>query len=287
MKKSLIMTALLGASLLLCAPLALAHDLWLNPDNARPNVGDAVKVDIGFGHGYPADRAGEPLKEGMQIDVTAVGPDGQAVAVQSPSAGSRQLTVDKPGAYMVQAQTKPGFFCRTKDGMRRGDKKQNPGATKCMSFTMCANAPLVAGPGGGEFVMAADQALQIQPLADLATVKKGDALPVRVLFEGKPLAEAKVVATYAGYKPQPPAGAAAPPKDSKPLSRREAARQKAMQKTAVHFPVEVKTDAQGQATLKLDQAGWWLVLVGHATPYADPSVCDENMYKTSFTFNVN
>lgn len=274
MKASMKIALLAGVlAVLFCAQAAMAHVLWLNPDKTVVKPGEEISVGMGFGHGYPADRKDENVREGMLGEVFAMGPDGKATPLQKISDSEYKFKADKPGAYLLSAVMKPGFFSRTPQGMKRGSKKEVAEAVSCMHFQMIANAPMVAGASAAKPGAPAKQALQIAPQAAVAGLKKGDTLPIQVIFNGKPLAAVDVKATYAGFK--------APPQ-AKGDKSAEAMRKK----MAARFPVFIKTDDQGRADIKLSQAGWWLVILSHKTPFEDAKTCDQHVYQTTFTFQV-
>jgi uncharacterized GH25 family protein len=50
-------------ALLLVLSNAHAHNLWLNPGNHYPEVGETVDVGIGWGHEYPESRTDQEVKE--------------------------------------------------------------------------------------------------------------------------------------------------------------------------------------------------------------------------------
>lgn len=279
------LAALCAACLaVMTAGAAGAHDLWLAPATATPDAGKTLTILVGFGHEFPANRVDQQVRPGMIESVTALGPDGKTTPLAKVSESEYKLAADAPGAYMVSARMKPGFFSRAQGGMKRGNKKQVSGVEKCMFFRMIANAPLWVGDAEPQAPPApADQALQVVPRGDVTKLKAGDELPVQVLFNGQPLAGARLRATYAGYAPPAPPA----PEPGVKLSPKEAARQKAMRKLAPRHVVDVETNAQGMAKLSLSSPGWWLVFAAHQTPYGDAATCDSNVYKTTYTFEVH
>ncbi|MBN1227183.1 MAG: DUF4198 domain-containing protein, partial [Deltaproteobacteria bacterium] len=107
---------------------ALAHNLWLNPENYYPKVGTTVDIGIGFGHTYPANRVDEEMKEGRLEEITAIDPDGVKVDLTKMSVDLYKLKIEKVGAYLVTAKLKSGFFTITPEGRKWGDKNsvENP-----------------------------------------------------------------------------------------------------------------------------------------------------------------
>jgi hypothetical protein len=82
--------------------------------------------------------------------------------------------------------------------------------------------------------------LEIVPLKDPAKLKKGEALPLRVLFRGKPLIGVRVSVMYAGAK-----------------------------LVGHSFPVNSITNENGEANLKLDRPGLWYARLIHMLPSAE------------------
>lgn len=266
MKKSIRLAAICGGLWLLVAGSpALAHNVWLAPDNHFPQVGDTVLVKVGFGHGYPASRVDQPVKEGMIGEALAIAPGGGQVALEKTAVDTYQLKIDRPGPYLLVAAMPPGLFSRTPEGMKRGGRQDFPEVKSCMEARMVAHAFLLAN-GQGQPATMGGQALQMRPLANLAGLKKGGVLPLQVLFEGQPLAGAQIKATYAGY--QPPADAQSPQGHGAPMV------------------LETMADAEGKAELRLDAPGHWLVILTHRTPYQPAEVCDQRMYMSSYAIEV-
>lgn len=251
--------------LLIVSGPALAHNIWLAPDNHFPQVGDTVRIKVGFGHDYPASREDQPVKEGMVGEALALIPGGGQIALEKTAVDTYQLKIDRPGPYLLVAAMPAGLFSRTPEGMKRGGRKDFPEVKSCMEARMVANAFLFAG-AQGQGAIQSDQALQLKPLAAVSGLKKGDALPIQVLFEGQPLAGAKIKATYAGYQPQ--------------------ANAKSQEGHGAPMALETSADAEGKAELKMEVAGHWLVILSHSTPYQPAEVCDKRMYMSSYAIEV-
>ena len=260
-----------GLALLAAGSPALAHNFWLAPDKHFPQVGETVEIKIGFGHQYPASRVDERVKDGMVAEVVVIAPDGTATPLAMQAVDTCRLKIDRPGVHLLVASMTPGLFSRTPEGMKRGSKRDWPEVVECRDMRMVANAWLVAGGQGGA-APGAPQPLQITPLADLVGLKKGDTLPVLVLFKGRPLVGAKLWATYAGYAPP-----AAPQPEAQAGSRAS---------HAAPFAQQVVTDEQGRAGIELEAAGYWLVIASHGAPYTPAEVCDKQVHTASFAFEA-
>jgi hypothetical protein len=99
--------------------------------------------------------------------------------------------------------------------------------------------------------------LEIVPEKDPAELKADEELPVRVLFRGKPLADAQVAAVYAGAKLE-----------------------------GHKYPVTSRTDSEGRATLKLDRPGLWYARLIHMVPTVDDPEVNWRSFFATVTFNV-
>jgi uncharacterized GH25 family protein len=141
--------------------------------------------------------------------------------------------------------------------MKMGTKKEVPNANLCFRFDMAAKTLAHVGDPKQGFDRSASSALEIIPLKNANTLKVGQTLPVKVLFQGKPLAGAKIEFTHDGW--------ADPEKPFAPLG---------------------KTDAKGEIQVKLDKPGRWLLDASHKTPYHNLEECDENFFRASLTWRV-
>jgi uncharacterized GH25 family protein len=275
-------TAILYIALFListCLP-ASAHNLWLNPGDYFPQVGTTVDIGIGWGHKYPADRIDQEVKEDRVQEISAVDPDGLKTGLIKVSPALYKLSVDKAGAYLVTAKIKSGSFTMTAEGRKWGDKKSVADPIKCVNYHIETKTVILAGKSDSNFSFAAGQPLEVIPLTHLNNLKNGDQFDVKVLFEGKPLPNATVRATYAGFAMPDIAPHGSSEKGDKK------ANQKGDKKAKMHYPVETVTDDQGQATVQVDKAGYWMILLSHKPPYPDKETCDEYMYNQAFTFQV-
>ncbi|MCI0348416.1 MAG: DUF4198 domain-containing protein [Acidobacteriales bacterium] len=114
---------------------------------------------------------------------------------------------------------------------------------------------VIAGKADAHAVLG--HTLEIVLEKDPAAMKPGEALPVRVLFKGKPLADAQVAAVYAGAKLK-----------------------------GHKFPVATRTDSEGRAALTLDRAGPWCARLIHMLPAVDDPDVDWRSFFATVTFTV-
>lgn len=285
-----IATFLYVLTLFLTCQQAFAHNLWLNPWDYYPQVGTTVDIGIGWGQKYPADRNDQEFKAGRLEDISAVDPDGLTVNLVQESVLLYKLKVEKAGAYLVTARIKPGVFTMTPDGRKWADKKGVENPIKCTNFHIEAKTVIIVGGDDKNLSNAVNRPLELIPLKNPLNLKRGDGFAVKVLCHGEPLPGLSVKATYAGFESADIGGHEPPEKGRPGKDVRKGPGQAPPEKgrhAGRHFPAETITDGQGQAVVQLDTAGYWMIMFSHRSQYPDKETCDEYMFNTTFTFEVN
>jgi uncharacterized GH25 family protein len=178
------------------------------------------------------------------------GPKAQAFVSAEP------LTADN---YYVLAGSKIGFASRTPSGYARKSKVEEPTATTCsyganygknlIGLNLSGDESFVTKPIG--------QKLEIVPQINPEKVKVGGKLPVKVLFDGKPLANANVGAFFAGFSEH---------------------------NQALAF--SSSTDKDGLVEIIPLRPGKWLAKVSQSSPYSDLKICDRETYSATFAFTI-
>ena len=249
------MKKLLVASLLCTASLAQAHDLWVTaPATLSPS--ETLKADLSYSHDFPypdeipADRLHifEPLHitspDGTKKDLVQQGKNYQYVS-------ESQLA---KGSYVITANYRPTFWSEfADDTWAQGDLTKNPTAVACQQAQMFGKSIVVVD--GGENLEAIrrpiGQELEIVPLANPNSAKMGKLFPVRVLFQGKPLADEIVTATA----------------DTIAL-------------------MDEETDKEGKVNIIPLVEGFWKVKVKHKTPFANQKQCHENSLSATLAMQI-
>ena len=263
------MKKLLVASLLCTASLAQAHDLWVTaPATLSPS--ETLKADLSYSHDFPypdeipADRLHifEPLHitspDGTKKDLVQQGKNYQYVSESQRAKGS----------YVITANYRPTFWSEfADDTWAQGDLTKNPTAVACQQAQMFGKSIVVVD--GGENLEAIrrpiGQELEIVPLANPNSAKMGKLFPVRVLFQGKPLADEIVTATA----------------DTIALMDEEA--------THDHREPQIfsgKTDKEGKVNFIPLVEGFWKVKVKHKTPFANQKQCHENSLSATLAMQI-
>jgi uncharacterized GH25 family protein len=254
--------------LLLAAAPAPAHDLWLIPPGAAA-PGKTVTVRAVSGSDFPkGDHAPDPAAFTKRL---VVKPDGATAepdaAGKDADAGLLRFTPDAPGVYVVAVRTAPKLITLdaaafneylVSDGLphiyrlRAKEKTlDRPGKER---YSKSPKVLIRVGDGGGgDPTKPVGLPLEVVPLRDPFGVKPGEALRVRVLFEGKPLADANLGWAH-------PAGGELP-------------------------AGTVRTDERGEALVPVAKAGLMTIRVTHMTR---PKAADYEWesFWTTLTFRV-
>lgn len=254
--------AVAAALAALLPTIVSAHDFWIEPSSFRPATGTTVSVALRVGEtlrGDPVPRMPRLVQrfvlKSRRGEVPVPGTPGAdpagAVRVSDPgpqwigyqsTPSSVTLDAQKFHAYLREEGLEHIITQRTKSG-----RATAPGRER---FSRCAKALLdVAGPKG-------TSAIDVPLGFTLELVPRqapGTSLPVTLLFRGKPLANALVVARS---------------------------------KAAPDRVTQVRTDAKGHATLPLGRPGFWLIKAVHMEAAPSGSGVDWESWWASVTFDL-
>lgn len=137
---------------------------------------------------------------------------------------------------------------------KRGDSGK-PGRER---YSRYIKTLVSAGEGSDQAVSAViGQTIELVPLENPYAKKKGESVRFRLLFRGKPLANALVAATYDGYS-----------------------------QTAHTYAFSARTNADGVVTVPLSHGGPWLVRTVHMLPVQGEKDFDWESWWASVTFEV-
>ena len=205
----------IGAALgLLIAARATAHDFWIEPASFSPLPGQPVAVRLLVGQHFSGDAVARPPAAGMHrfVLVDAGSNAGFTVPGRTGADPAGMLRLAGSGSYVIGFHGKPNSIELAADKFNAylqdeglesvlearaaGDQLNQPGRE---IYSRCAKSLLLAGPAQGESPLA-DRVLGM-PLELVAErqprlLREGEALPVRLLHEGRPLAGALVVAVH-------------------------------------------------------------------------------------------
>jgi uncharacterized GH25 family protein len=256
----------LGGVLLwiLWAPALLAHNFWIEPSTFTPAPGQRLAVRLRVGielNGDPVPRDPSLMKRFI-----AAGPSGDAPVPgvdNTEPAGFEAFTA--PGLYTIVYDS--GRSSVELDAAKFEDYLKEEGLDKISArraregksatpakevFSRCAKALLAVGNGGGGsgWDRVFNQRLELVAEKNPYTLKGSGELPVHLLYEGKPLAGALVMALQRGRPDK----------------------------------VTARTDGKGRVILKLDRPGFWLIKAVQMIPAPADAGADWESFWASLTF---
>jgi len=256
MKKCFI--ALITVLSLVFVSQADAHYLWLNVNNYNPEPGEEIAICIGWGHRFPQD--GQPRMEMVKkMKLFLLEPDGKKIPLKIEfKKGIKPIKIHlkKPGVYLAVlgiktfvSKTTEGYFYKPKDELKDVIMSK-------WSETTAVAVINVGHPGNVALKELKECKYQILPFKNPAALEKGQILPVKVIFEGKP-SRTWVYATYAGFSEF---------KDT--------------------FAWTTRTDKKGIAKIKILKEGIWLIKTDMRTPFSNPKKADESYFISTLTFGI-
>lgn len=242
-----------------------AHDFWIEPSSFHPAPGERVAVRLRVGEHF----RGDPVpRDPQRIErFAAVGATGETevtgLAGRDPAGWG---SFEAPGVYWVvydsshaKLESEGPKFERylVEEGLERiSTLRAERGQTAASAreiYSRCAKSLITVGDAGGAgHDRVLGLALELVPEKNPLALKRGEELPVRLLYEGKPLAGALVVAV--------------------PHDLPEA-------------KVSARTDAEGRVRLRLDRGGDWLVKAVHMIPAPRETGADWESLWASLTFS--
>ncbi|HEV8578457.1 MAG TPA: DUF4198 domain-containing protein [Thermoanaerobaculia bacterium] len=257
-----VFAALLG----LVSPALRAHDFWIEPSTFTPAAGQRVAFRLRVGQ----ELRGDPLPRDPNLmqRFVSFGPAGETPVVGRaymepagiltfPSSGLDVIVYDSGRSPLALEAAKFEDYLEQEglekiSALRAGQGQS--GAPGKEVFSRCAKTLLAVGGGAaGGYDQVVGQRLELVPEANPYALAGGGELPVRLLYQGKPLAGALVVA---------------------------------VQKDRPQAKVAARTDAKGRVRLKLDRPGFWLVKAVHMVPAPRDVDADWESFWASLTFQV-
>lgn len=253
--------ALLGLLSSTAAP-AGAHDFWIEASDWTPEPGAPVAVRLRIGDSFPG--APVPLESAWveRFEVVSEAGRGEVTPVGEPAglwaagaSGVHAIVYDsRPDSLTLDAEAFEGYLAEEglEEVSRLRRARGQSGSPGREVFSRSAKALVAAGEGGGEgYRLVAGLPLELVPERDPFRLGAGEALPVRLLFQGRPLAGALVEAA----SPRAPMASA-------------------------------RTDAEGRVRLLLPRGGLWRVTAVHMVPALAESGADWESVWASLAFEV-
>jgi len=202
---------------------AAAHDFWLQPALFWSQPGAVTPITLQVGHGPNRQRTPIPLRRIVRF--TLQGPKGAARDVRAGlhiggATEDAAVTLPAPGAYVLALESDAAAQSHLSaalyndylevegltpalDLRRRAHRMDADGSE---NYRRCAKAIVQVGPAAKaarEVTRPVGLTLEIVPQADPYARPRAARLPVRVIFEGRPLAGALVKLNDLDHDEQP------------------------------------------------------------------------------------
>lgn len=249
----------------LLGPSLFAHDLWIEPTAYTPAVGAIVGIKLKVGEhflGDPVPRDPALIEQFVSVDSggrrPVVGQDGMDPAgllrVTTPGliiAGYRSrpypvtLNAGKFNQYLKEEGLDAVIAARARKGQTDADARE--------IFSRHAKSLVLAGSPDAGADKALGFTLELVAERNPYAIAPGDELPVRLTYQGQPLANALVVA---------------------------------MPRTNPVAAIKVRTGKDGRVRLRLAESGAWLVKAVHMIPAPPASGAEWESFWASLTFEL-
>jgi uncharacterized GH25 family protein len=261
----------LAICLLAAARPVFAHDFWLQPRFYSLPVNGATTLSIQVGHG-PL-RQPSPLTLDRITLLRSIGPRGavdlKSTLVAGQGVFNSPISFSGPGTYVLALETNPA--ASVLPAIRFNDYLKFEGLTPALRLRAASGTTDVPGreiysrrtkaivqigpptaEGGAQVTRPLGMTLEIVPEKNPYRLKTDEPLPVRVLYEGRPLAGALVMLTNLEF-------------DGHPLE--------------THL-----SDAAGRAAFHFPLIGTWLINVIWTQPIKGDPDADYDTTFSSLTF---
>jgi nickel transport protein len=228
---------------LLCATqLVLAHDTWIEKKN-----GDLLVLR---GH----DRRAEAYDSALVKEAKAVDAKGQAIEMEIVKNKENASLLTKGNPVIVGALYDSGYWLKTTDGWKKATKREGKGRYDILESLKSKQWCKTILCPTSESVKPMGQRFEVVPQKEATSVRVGESLPIKVIFDGKPV-EGAVITTGGGH--------ASGAKD------------------------QLKTDKDGLANVKIEKAGLQMVKASHKVPIKNDPDADVLSLASTITFSTN
>lgn len=199
MRRSLALTA----ALLLAIPAAQAHEFIVRPGAVRVEAGASVSFSVVSSHVFMKGEEQEDAED-LSVALLANGKRQPLPLVRSDATLTYdgQVTAPTAGTFMLVGTRLAQLWSLTPDGLKRGTPATLPGATNPLKIEKFSKTLINLSPADPGFATVVGDRLEIVPTSNPATLKPGQDLAVRILFDGQPLST-QVYATYDGFTDNP------------------------------------------------------------------------------------
>lgn len=194
---------LLAAALVLFPVLVQAHEFILKPDQLSLKGQKEVPFSVISAHVFmvseemePAEHVSVALHSGSAATSVAVVPNESAMTLEG------RAPIEGDGAAILAGHREGMIWTQTTKGWKQASKKGLDGVIKSGKYEKFCKSVITGATSKG-FDKVVGQRLEIVPLDDPASLKTGDEMRVKVLFDGKPVSSGALTATYDGFSQVP------------------------------------------------------------------------------------
>ena len=195
-------TALFIASALLFSTTAQAHRVWV--ETAHTHGGEYLQAELGYGEFPELEPIAKDRLHIFSKPMQLITEKGKENLIQKGTYNYqyRSKLPVKDGSYLVTAEYQPTFWSKNSAGWKQASIKEMPDASYCEQTRMFGKNIVNVGHESADTAVITKQVgqhLEIVPLDNPANVHVGERFKVRVLFNGEPLPNATVTATFDGF----------------------------------------------------------------------------------------
>jgi len=226
---------------LIAGQSVLAHDTWIEKRNGE--------LFVLRGHGGEVEAYDATLvKEAKALDA-----NGQVVEMEIVKNKENASLAPKGKPVVIGALYDSGYWLKTTDGWKKATKREGKGKydiVESLKSKQWCKSLLAASAGNAKPL---GQGFEVIPQKDPMTLKVGDKLSIKVVFDGKPVTGA-IIAPGGGHG------------------------------TDLKNPI--KTDQDGMASVTIEKAGLQMVKAEHRVPVKDDPDADVLHLASTITFET-
>jgi uncharacterized GH25 family protein len=268
-----LISALLSSLAMLTALPLAAHDFWIVPSSFRPAVSSPLALRLRVGENLKGDPVPRdpalvdrfallgPLPAETEVPIPGVSGADPAGFVRVSEAGlytvvyrSHRTRLDLPPEKFDEALRREGLESILELRKSRGEslKPSTEVFSRCAKALVLVGQPATPG-GGGSFDRPVGMPLELIPEKNPYGLKSGEELPIRLLYQGKPLTGALVIA----------------------LGLHQA-----------DGRIAARSGKDGRVRLRLPEGGFWLIKSVHMVPAPHDTGVDWESLWASLTFDL-
>jgi len=254
--------------ILLFCTIVAAHDLFLNANTFILQKPGPVTLSMNLAESFPGEEVTWRTEKTIKFQFIGPGIQ-QELTVNKGS--NPTLKFERIGTYLVVWESSPSYIEIEPDVFNKYINSEGyknviqsralkgqlkvPGREKYNRFLKCVLQ--VGSDRTAEYGKILGQKIELVPQENPYSIQIESELPVRLLFDGKPLSDARVMATYDSFS-----------------------------KEHDVYAHTLQTNADGIARVPIDHSGLWMIRTNHMVPLKGDPKADWESYWTNVTFYV-